>query len=78
MRHAHSWFATLLVFLTIACSPVVTTHTKAPGVHISGESISEGKHRIVKVTIAPKKEGTPGYIVTKETVVFVMKNLGIM
>lgn len=27
---------------------------------------------------SPKKEGTPGYIVTKETVVFVMKNLGIM
>lgn len=58
MRHAHSGFATLLVFLTIACSPVVTTHTKAPGVHISGESIPEGKDRIVKVTIAPKKEGT--------------------
>ncbi len=27
---------------------------------------------------SPKKEGIPGYIVTKETVVFVMKNLGIM
>lgn len=26
----------------------------------------------------PKKEGVPGFIVTKETVLFVMKNLGIM
>lgn len=26
----------------------------------------------------PKNEGVPAYIVTKETVVFVMKNLGIM
>jgi len=26
----------------------------------------------------PKNEGSPGFIVTKETVLFVMKNLGIM
>jgi len=58
MRDAHSGIATVLAFWTIACSPVVTTHTKAPGVHIYGESVTDGNGRFVKVTIAPKKEGT--------------------
>ena len=58
MRHTYSVVATLLAILTIACSPVVTAHTKAPGVHIAGESITEGKGRYEKVTNAPKKDGT--------------------
>lgn len=58
MRHTYSVVATLLALLTIACGPVVTAQTKAPEVHIAGESVTEGKDRFVKVTIAPKKDGT--------------------
>lgn len=59
MRRVLPISAAALILLSTACAPLVSTHTKAPGIQISSECFTEGGETFVRLGVVAAEEGAP-------------------